>query len=47
MPNRPLIVSNRGLGCVRASYRNAAIGWWFLAALIVAAAGTALLTLRA
>ena len=41
----PLVVSNLGLAGLRASYRNAAIGWWSLAALALGAAGVALVAL--
>jgi hypothetical protein len=38
----PLIVSNQGLATVRASYRNAAIGWWCLVVLALLPVGVAL-----
>lgn len=41
----PLLVSSLGLAALRASYRNAAIGWWFLAVLVLAAAGVAVAAL--
>ena len=37
----PLLVSNLGLADLRASFRNAAIGWWCLVVLVFVAAGAA------